>query len=188
MSTLGGGPVSDLITPGQKLLAAPGEWVIYAAGPVNQNQTFIWGMGEKFTVGSGQSITVSGLGIFVDNGAATNGTATVKVWNMATSTAVAGLTATFGAGPYDLVAGSYRAIYVTPVVLGAGTYMVSAAGNLTNYNTGAGPPGLALFNTLGGKLTWNGSYYGFDTNIPPENGGNAPPNPINFGLATLLAS
>ena len=187
MSALGGGPVADLITPGQKIIEAAGEWIIYTAGGVNQNQSFPYGLGEQFTVGAGQSITVSGMGLYVNNGAATNGTATVKVWNMATSTEVAGLTVTFGAGPYDLVAGDYRAIYVTPVVLGAGTYNVSGAGNADNYNTNNGTPGLVSFNTLGGKLTWVGSFYSGGGTVPPTAAFGAPPGPLAFGLVTLLA-
>ena len=187
MSALGGGPVADLITPGQKIIEAAGEWIIYTAGGVNQNQSFPYGLGEQFTVGAGQSITISGMGLYVNNSAATNGTATVKVWNMATSTEVAGLTVTFGAGPYDLVAGDYRAIYITPVVLGAGTYNVSGVDNTYNYNGGNGIAGLVSFNTLGGKLTWVGSFYSGGVTSPPTSPIAAPPAPLHFGLVTLLA-
>lgn len=188
MSALGGGPVSELITPGQKLLAAPGEWLIYTAGSVATNQNFTNGMGERFVVASGQSITVTGLAVFVHSGATTNGTPTLRVWNLGTNTIVPGLNEVMGAGPYDLVAGNYRAVYVAPVVLNAGTYLVEARGNALNYNeNGTGTLSL-LSRTLGGKVSWTGSFYNGSDTTPPNIQSGVPPAPMHFGLASLLAS
>jgi hypothetical protein len=122
-------------------------------------------LGLDFTVNS--PIVINALGAF------TNGTSpiAVTIYNTTSEAAIAGLSATVTG-----VAGTpYAFVSIAPIVLGDGTYQITASGwnaNNPEYNPDQSPYSeqsngpQASFNTLGGALTQGGAYY----NFPATNG------------------
>lgn len=162
-----------------------GRWAISSAAPVVSNQTHTTGLAEWFTVGAGQSITVTDLALYTNNGAMTNGNAVVVIWDTATGNPVAGASANFSTGgTYPLVAGTYRAITLpNPVTLGPGVYAIGAYSNVNNYNVAAGGNVFTL-NTYGGRVTWNTGRFSSTAGVMPSGAVGAVPQ---YALATFLA-
>lgn len=168
----------------QRRITNPGTWAISAASGVVSNQSYSNGLAEWFTVATGQSLTVTALALYTSNGAATNGNATVVIWETTSGNPVAGATAVFSAsGSYPLVAGTYRAITLgSPVVLGPGSYAIGAYSNTNNYNVQAGGNVFTL-STFGGKITWgSGRFSGTPGVLPSGAVGSAP----QYAVATFL--
>ena len=162
----------------------PGTWAISATGGVVSNQSYANGLAERFTVGSGQTLTVTALAIYANNGAATNGNAVVVIWDVATGNPVSGASATFSTGgSYPLVAGTYRSITLgSAVTLTAGTYAIGAYSNTNNYNVGSGGNVFTL-STFGGKITWGNGYFSGTAGVMPAGAVGAAPQ---YALATFL--
>ncbi len=164
--------------------ANPGTWAISAAGGVVSNQSYANGLAEWFVVNTGQTLTVTALALYTNNGAATNGNAEVVIWETTSGNPVAGATATFSTGgSYPLVAGTYRSITLgSPVVLGPGSYAIGAYSNINNYNVQAGGNVFTL-STFGGKITWGNGCFSVTPGVLPSGiAGTAP----QYGLATFL--
>lgn len=163
---------------------SPAVWAISAAGGVVSNQSYGNGLAEWFTVNTGQTLTVTALALYTNNGAATNGNAEVVIWETTSGNPVAGASATFStSGSYPLVAGTYRAITLgSPVVLGPGSYAIGAYSNINNYNVQAGGNVFTL-STFGGKITWgSGRFSGTPGVLPSGAVGSAP----QYAVATFL--
>ncbi|WP_185965045.1 PEPxxWA-CTERM sorting domain-containing protein [Glacieibacterium frigidum] len=131
--------------------------VITLSNPTPANQFLDLDLGINFTVNS--AVTVNSLGAFT-NGSSPITVTLYRLTSTSTGTAVASASVT---GLPD-VGSNYAFTSIGPVLLTAGLYQINARYNNPangNYNPNSGNTATVLFNTLGGALSFSGSYYNF---------------------------
>jgi hypothetical protein len=135
-------------------LPAQASTVITLSNPTPANQFLNLDLGINFNVLD--PVVVNRLGAF------TNGTSPINVtlYNLTTNSVVtfASITGTPAGGS------NYSFVSVAPVILTPGIYQINARYNDPangNYNPNSGNTATVLFDTFGGKLTFEGSYYNY---------------------------
>jgi MYXO-CTERM domain-containing protein len=136
----------------------------YSDPGLQGTQTWGGNLALTFTVNS--SVTVSALGVFNATGTGNiTGPIQVAIYNTVTDLQVTPV-ATFS-GSYTPSALGYDVFQsITPVVLGPGSYEVDAVGfgpNDPNGNLNTGSTTGPLLNSDGGKLTFTGAAWDYDT-------------------------
>jgi len=156
------------------LAACPaGAIVAYNFGSATGNQIWNDTLGETFTVNSQITVTSlgafdpSGFGAFTPEVAIYSVPVVAGVLDMGAASLVSPV-AIFSDGSYT-VSGNTASIGISPVTLGAGVYMIAAAGLPSIYNS-YGAPTVVGLNTAGGAITYGslgqpGDYYGANTTL-----------------------
>ncbi len=141
-------------------------WGIYKAGYATSDLVSIAGAANFFTVQSGDTLTISELGLLT-NGSACNGTTAVRIERVGTGDILATASFVSPGCAYFIGGGTFFKQGITPVVLSEGYYKVYAVSNAYQYSSST--PGVSAFSldNFGGRLLWDGipssvsaSFYG----------------------------